>query len=156
MDRITLKLKLKLDRVDVMLACALVVVVSSYTLGYRLDWNQLDQAASAEASVAGTPSGPALAESPATMAAALQTAIIAAPAPAVVAPVAAKAQLVPDPREAEWELMTHELNLHASKHRGRVAVVVEDLKSGRQWTYHPDDLFPSASLIKVPVMICVF
>lgn len=52
--------------------------------------------------------------------------------------------------------MTDELSRHAARYPGHVAIVVEDLKSGRTWTYHPDDLFPSASLIKVPVMIGVF
>ena len=157
MDRLTPKLKIKLDRVDAMLACALAVVVGSYTLGYRLDWAQLDQNAEAVASVAAGPSGAARAET-------LPPAAVAAmPAPAVVpaepqmkAAPSAQAAILPDPKDADWQVMTDELSRHAARHKGHVAIFLKDLKTGRTWTYHPDDLFPAASLIKVPVMICVF
>jgi beta-lactamase class A len=52
--------------------------------------------------------------------------------------------------------MTSELARLVAGNKGRVAVVLKDLKSGRTWTHHPDDLFPSASLIKVPIMATVF
>ena len=150
MDRLTLKVNFKLDRLDVLLALALAVVVSSYTLGYRLDWSQLDQNAGAHATVARTPSGPALAEK--------APAILLPPAtrPAIVAPAPSQPQLVNDPRGEDWQFMTRELARHAARYPGRVAIVIKDLKTNREWTYHQDDLFPSASLIKVPVMICVF
>jgi beta-lactamase class A len=61
-----------------------------------------------------------------------------------------------DPKDVSWTRMTEELSHLASRHRGRVAIVLRDLGSNKTWTYHPDDLFPSASLIKVPVMIAVF
>ena len=159
MDRLTPKLKLKIDRVDVMLACSLAVVVAAYVLGYRLDWSQLDQAAPAEASVSPRPTTAQLFEKrPAVEA----PAAAVPPAPPAIAPspaspsAAAQPQMVPDPREEDWRIMTDELARHAARHPGRVAIVVEDLKSGRMWTYHPDDLFPSASLVKVPVIIGVF
>jgi beta-lactamase class A len=52
--------------------------------------------------------------------------------------------------------MTEDLFRLAASYRGRVAIVLKDLQTGNVWTYHQDDLFPSASLIKVPVMLCVF
>ena len=61
-----------------------------------------------------------------------------------------------DPKEKAWEKMTDELEHLAAGHRGRVAIYLQDLKTNKTWTFHPDDLFPSASLIKVPVMACVF
>ncbi len=159
MDRLTPKLKIKVDRVDVMLACSLAVVVASYVLGYRLDWNQLDQAAPAEASVPASqapaqifekrpPEEPAVAPVPPA-----QPAIVQAPIPPAQAN---PPQVVADARAEDWQIMTDELAAHAARHPGRVAIFVEDLRTGKQWMYHPDDLFPSASLIKVPVMIGVF
>jgi beta-lactamase class A len=44
----------------------------------------------------------------------------------------------------------------ARKFPGRIGIYVKDLSTGRDWQYHADDIFPSASLIKVPVMIGVF
>jgi len=38
-------------------------------------------------------------------------------------------------------------------HKGRVAVAVKNLKTGESWSYHADDVMPTASLIKFPVMI---
>lgn len=58
--------------------------------------------------------------------------------------------------ESNWEAMVEDLRLEAMRHRGRVAIFVKDLKTGKTWGHHPDDLFPSASLIKLPVMAGVF
>ncbi|MBI5244548.1 MAG: serine hydrolase [Elusimicrobia bacterium] len=70
--------------------------------------------------------------------------------PAVVAPAPA------DPLRGRWELMTSRLEREARRFPGRIAVYTKDLKRGWEWGFHADDLFPSASLIKVPVMIGVF
>lgn len=124
-----------------MLVCALLVVIVSYAMGYRLDWRQLDskpQEEAAEPSI--TPASPAISE---------ETSQPASPA-------TAQAFIAPDAAQAQWDEMTNELSKAVARYPGRVAVDLIDLKSGRDWTYHPDDLFPSASLVKVPVMICVF
>lgn len=55
-----------------------------------------------------------------------------------------------------WTQLTAHLKKMASSYRGNVAVYLEDLKTGQTWTYHPNELFPAASLIKVPIMIAVF
>jgi beta-lactamase class A len=39
---------------------------------------------------------------------------------------------------------------------GQVGVYVENLKTGKYATYNPDTLFPTASMIKVPIMVGVF
>ena len=156
MDRLTPKLKIKLDRIDAMLACALAVVVVSYTLGYRLDWAQLDQNVEAAATVAGGPSGPARAEALPALSAPAEPALAAPREPEMKPAGPVETAIAPDPKDADWQRMTEELTRHAERHKGHVAIFLKDLKSGRTWTYHPDDLFPAASLIKVPVMICVF
>ncbi len=56
----------------------------------------------------------------------------------------------------EFEKMSAELEKAARAYPARVAIIVRDLGRGWTYAYHPDDLFPSASLIKVPVMVGVF
>jgi beta-lactamase class A len=149
MDRLNPKLRLRVDRIDVMLGCALAVVVGAYALGYRLDWSQLDQSGEASATLA-APSREPL-EAPLAAMPAAEMSPAPAPARVPAGPV-----MAPDPREENWETMTQDLSRLASRHRGRVAIFLKDLRTGRTWTYHPDDLFPAASLIKVPIMICAF
>lgn len=58
--------------------------------------------------------------------------------------------------DAAWQDMVGDLNGQVSRYQGRVGIYLKDMKTGRVWTYHADDLFPSASLVKVPVMASVF
>ena len=74
---------------------------------------------------------------------------------ATIGPAAAPA-IAPNAHEAQWEAMTREMENMATRYPGRVSIYIKDFKSGRTWMYHPDDLFPAASLIKVPVMIAAF
>jgi beta-lactamase class A len=41
-------------------------------------------------------------------------------------------------------------------HKGRVAVAVKNLETGESFAYHADDPMPTASLIKLPVMVEVY
>jgi beta-lactamase class A len=41
-------------------------------------------------------------------------------------------------------------------HKGKVAVAVKNLRSGESFQYHADEVMPTASLIKFPVMIEVY
>lgn len=43
-----------------------------------------------------------------------------------------------------------------SRFPGRMGVYIKDLKTGRTWEYRSDELFPSASLVKVPIMVALF
>ena len=150
---------------DLLLVSAVAVIGLAYGLGYRLDWNEEsgrpeeDQEIAeiaAPASLAAAPAAPI----PASIAPPPEIAMIpavAAPPFVTIGPAPATAPvLAPDPREAQWEAMTVELGKMAAKYPGRVSIYLKDLKSGRIWMHHPDDLFPAASLIKVPVMIAAF
>jgi len=55
----------------------------------------------------------------------------------------------------KWSEMTSRLQRAAEKFPGRMGVYIKDLKTGEEWGYHADELFPSASLIKVPIMASV-
>ena len=63
-----------------------------------------------------------------------------------------KAEL-PDP---SWEALTLSLDKKAQAFSGRVGIYLKDLKSERIWAYHAEDLFPSASLVKLPILLTVF
>jgi beta-lactamase class A len=171
-------------RLDVMLFAAMLEVAAAYVLGYRLDWGQehgLSLIAEEEEETLGAQvPAPAAAVTAASLALPIPSGTSPAPAdPAfrttnlpcppgaesscprtAPAETAIVPSVVPSwtqvPEEAEWEKMTAELASVATQHLGRVAIVLEDLRSQRIWTYHPDDLFPAASLIKVPVMIAAF
>lgn len=62
----------------------------------------------------------------------------------------------PDPFRAPFDAMTAELERTAASQRWRTALYVKDLQRGWEWSYHAGDLFPAASLIKLPIMIGVF
>ena len=58
-------------------------------------------------------------------------------------------------RDEEWRTMVADLEKLARDYNGRVGIYLKDLHSERTWEYNPDRLFPSASLIKVPIMVSV-
>jgi beta-lactamase class A len=137
---------------DLLLFSALVVVGLSYGLGYRLDWSEESGRPEDDREVAEV-SAPA---------AALSLPAESAATPAAVAPPAATisaapaAEIRPNPHEIAWDKMTGQLDALADRYPGRVSIYIKDLKSGRTWTHNPDDLFPAASLIKVPILIATF
>jgi beta-lactamase class A len=49
--------------------------------------------------------------------------------------------------------LTRRLQPLIDAHRGRVAVAVEHLETGQKYLHHEDDVFPTASLIKFPVLV---
>ncbi|HAF96180.1 MAG: hypothetical protein A2X34_02045 [Elusimicrobia bacterium GWC2_51_8] len=59
-------------------------------------------------------------------------------------------------KDAEWRNMTASLESASSAYRGHVGIYLKDLHTGKTWQYNPDRLFPSASLIKLPIMAAVF
>jgi len=152
-------------RLDGMLVAAMLAVVAAYVLGYRLDWSQdagLNiEEEEEETAGAQVPAPASLApesrhrvqpSSPGEEKRALSYAV---PAETAMAPAPAAAW-TQSTEETDWEKMTAELAKVAPRHPGRVSIVLKDLRAGRFWAYHPDDLFPAASLIKVPVMIAAF
>src|SRR5581483_5443067 len=120
----------RLDPLDLMVLVALAVVPASYYLGFDLDWSAL------------SPREEAAAAAPAAQESEARTALAAVPAN----------------REDQrgWNELVQRLEIEAITYPGRVAIYLKDLKRNRTWAYRGDDLFPSASLIKVPIMAAVF
>lgn len=59
-------------------------------------------------------------------------------------------------KDAEWQAMVESLDKVSRSYRGRVGIYIKDLETGKTWSYNAEKLFPSASLIKVPIMAAVF
>ena len=58
--------------------------------------------------------------------------------------------------DGEWAELVNGLHKASSDYRGRVGIYIKDLETGKAWEYNADRKFPSASLIKVPIMAAVF
>ena len=121
----------------------MIVVGLSYGLGYRLDWSQDIGRAEDEGEIAEVP---APAASPGA----------ARPPEAPVMASAPAAELRPTPGDAAWDKMVGGLESLAARYPGRVAICLKDLRTGKSWSRGADDLFPAASLIKVPIMVAAF
>jgi len=52
--------------------------------------------------------------------------------------------------------LSKELELRAAKFHGNVGIFFKDLKTGKTFTINEETLFPSASLVKVPIMAAIF
>ena len=165
MSRILIDRRLRWDALrvqgtDLLLVSALAIVGMAYGLGYRLDWSEESGRPEEDQEVAEIKAPAALAKD-VTIAppAAATPMLVPEPMPAVVAigpGMGAAPAAVPNSRDAQWDLMIREMDNMATRYPGRVSIYLKDLKSGKTWMYHPDDLFPAASLIKVPVMIATF
>ena len=59
-------------------------------------------------------------------------------------------------RDAEWLELVEDLEKASRAYSGRVGIYIKDLETGKSWEYNADRKFPSASLIKVPIMAAVF
>jgi beta-lactamase class A len=161
---------LRAQGVTPLLVSALVVVSLSYGLGYQLDWSEDSGHMEDEGEIAAVPA-------PASLPAAFPSAAPATTPPSVSPPAAPTPVaemtppaapvnrdptlpptpiIAPDPRDAAWDRMVTNLDTLTSAYSGRVSVCLKDLRTGRTWTHNPDDLYPAASLIKVPIMIAAF
>ena len=137
--------KISLDRAHIAVTAAVLALACSYLLGSGLDWNQIETSGPEPAAIAAPPAVPG--EPPAVLASVGGVPEVALK-PAL--PAAAEA---PDPG---WNELVRRLASQAIGYDGRAAIYLKDLQKGRVWAYHADDLFPSASLIKLPIMFAIF
>jgi beta-lactamase class A len=158
---------LRAQGADLLLFSALIVVGLSYGLGYHLDWNEESGRPEDDVEMAAVPAPAAGAAASAAAAApealAPAPAPEAPPAPPVVMESAAPSmsaapqpEMHPEAHDAAWDKMTSALDALSSRYPGRVSIFIRDLKTGKTWMHNPDDLFPAASLIKVPILIATF
>ena len=136
--------RIRADSGKIVVATALATAPVAYGLGIHLNWGSEPLRSSGWFLAPG--------QLPPGGAAASSSGAAASPQPAEAPAPAAQ----PDPEQAAWDAMVKRLEAEAIAYPGRVSVFLEDLKRDRAWSYRPDDLFPSASLIKVPIMAAVF
>ena len=158
MHRILVERKIRWDALraqgaDLLLFSALIVVGLSYGLGYRLDWSEEAGRPADDVEVAEVPAPAATA---AARPLAVPTLTVSSASPVAAMAPATVPEMRPNPRDAAWDKMTGSLEALASRYPGRVSIYLKDLHSGRVWMHNPDDLFPAASLIKVPILIATF
>jgi beta-lactamase class A len=55
-----------------------------------------------------------------------------------------------------WKTLARALNRETKHYKGSVGYIVKDLDSGDVVTWNADRVFPSASLIKVPIMVAAY
>ena len=65
-------------------------------------------------------------------------------------------QAVFEQRKAAWQLLRQKLTYEIKQFKGEAGLVVKDLQSNREISYNKDRLFPSASLVKLPIMVACF
>lgn len=58
--------------------------------------------------------------------------------------------------QAKWDEMVKSFEKTVRDYQGSVGVYFKDINSGNVWEYKADKLFPSASLIKLPMMAAIF
>ncbi|OGR71960.1 MAG: hypothetical protein A2X40_01785 [Elusimicrobia bacterium GWC2_65_9] len=142
---------LRAQGVDLLLFASLVVVGLSYGLGYRLDWAEESGRPEDDVEIADVPA-PAAGISLLPVPAPRMEIIPSGPA---IAPTPSP-EMKSDLRTISCDKMTAALDKTAVHYPGRVSICMRDLRTGKTWMYHPDDLFPAASLIKVPILIAAF
>ena len=71
------------------------------------------------------------------------------------APVVAKALLIPINPD-DWQSLARAVQKRASQFGGVSGYVIEDFSSGRIVSYNEGEIFPSASLIKLPILCAAF
>lgn len=58
--------------------------------------------------------------------------------------------------EYYWNEMTEKIKETALRYPGKTSIYIKDFNTKREWSYKADSRFPSASLVKVPIMASVF
>ncbi|MFA5100203.1 MAG: serine hydrolase [Candidatus Omnitrophota bacterium] len=67
-----------------------------------------------------------------------------------------KQQLALQKKKAAWLALKRYLGREAAHFKGSTGIIVKDLDTGWEFAYRSERLFPSASLVKIPIMAAVF
>ena len=59
-------------------------------------------------------------------------------------------------REERWEANSRQILQRIASFQGEAGIVVKDLQTGWTFLHNEDQLFPAASLIKIPIMVACF
>lgn len=67
-----------------------------------------------------------------------------------------KGQLALQQKKAAWRQLKRYVGRETSRYRGKAGIVIKDLETGWEYTHQSERLFPSASIVKIPIMAAVF
>ncbi len=59
-------------------------------------------------------------------------------------------------KKAAWRQLKQYVDRETSHYRGKAGIVIKDLETGWEYAYQCERLFPSASIVKIPIMAAVF
>jgi beta-lactamase class A len=65
-------------------------------------------------------------------------------------------QAILEQRKAAWEQLKPRLDSEIRRFKGEVGIVVKDLRFDWEFSRNEEKLFPSASLVKIPIMVACF
>lgn len=65
-------------------------------------------------------------------------------------------QVLLEKRKAAWQVLRQKLTNEISRFKGETGIVVKDLETGWELSYGKNQPFPSASLVKIPLMAACF
>ncbi|MCX5694732.1 MAG: class A beta-lactamase-related serine hydrolase [Candidatus Omnitrophica bacterium] len=69
---------------------------------------------------------------------------------------AKRQQIIFESKKAAWERLKQKLSNEIKLFKGEAGFVIKDLQTGWETSYNKDRLFPSASLVKMPIMLACF
>lgn len=65
-------------------------------------------------------------------------------------------QISLEKREIAWLNLKRDMESKVARFKGSVGLVIKDLKTGREIDFNKDSLIPSASLVKIPIMLSCY
>ena len=65
-------------------------------------------------------------------------------------------QALLEQKKVAWQVLRQKLTNEISQFKGETGIVVKDLETGWELSYGKNQLFPSASLVKIPLMAACF
>ncbi len=67
-----------------------------------------------------------------------------------------KNKILLEKRKTDWLILEQSLSEYVKSFNGEVGIVIRDLQSGWEISFNKDELFPSASMVKIPIMASCF
>ena len=67
-----------------------------------------------------------------------------------------KEQQALEQKKAAWRSLKRYISRQTASYKGRAGIVIKDLETGWVYTCQSERLFPSASMVKIPIMAAVF
>jgi beta-lactamase class A len=67
-----------------------------------------------------------------------------------------KKELTLRQKKADWLALKRYVGREVARFKGTAGIIVKDLDTGWEYSYRGERLFPSASMVKIPIMAAVF